>query len=435
MSVAHTQPLSYLTGFHQHLSSEAIANALPHGQNSPQHVPFGLYAEQLNGSAFTVHSSENYYAWLYRIRPSVVCGEFTPYAQPHCQTPPFTAAFTPPTAMRWLASPYPNTPTDFIDGLTTFAGHGNPALHLGAATHLYGITKSMTDRFFYNADGELLFIPQEGGLRLRTEFGILDIEPTHIAVIPRGVKFQVQLLNEKARGYVCENFGRPFRLPERGVIGANGLANARDFQTPVAAYESLEGAYTLITKFQGRFFQAPLTHSPLDVVAWHGTNAPYRYDLGLFNAINTVSYDHPDPSIFTVLTSPTTAPGVANVDFVIFPPRWMVAEHTFRPPYYHRNVMSELMGLIHGSYDAKPSGFHPGGLSLHNTMTAHGPDATAYQRGTETPLAPHYLDHTLAFMLESQHPWVLTQSAYESPERDRDYLSCWQTLKSHFSQS
>lgn len=434
MSAVVTTDLTYHTGFRQHLASEALPNALPEGQNSPQKTPYGLYAEQLSGSAFTAPSHDNLSAWLYRIRPSVLCGEFQPYTQTTWQTPPFQAIHTPPTAMRWQALPTPTVPTDFIDGLHTLAGHGSVETHQGAATHRYAITASMKDRFFYNADGEMLFVPQEGGLRLRTEFGALDIHPTEIGVIPRGVKFQVLLLNNQAKGYVCENFGRPFRLPERGLIGANGLANLRDFQTPVAAFENITGKLTLISKFQGLFWTAAIDHSPLDVVAWHGNLAPYRYDLKRFNTLNTVSFDHPDPSIFTVLTSPDTVPGVANVDFVIFPPRWTVGMHTFRPPYFHRNVMSEFMGLIHGSYDAKPNGFLPGGASLHNAMTPHGPDAEATENAIHADLEPIYLANTLAFMFESHAVWRLTEKALHCPTRDLHYLNCWAALKPHFKE-
>lgn len=424
--------IHYHHGLHQSMESEALPNALPRGQNSPQHVPYGLYAEQLNGSAFTASSHENYFAWLYRILPSVVCGEFTPYSHPHLKTPPFENTHTPPTAMRWQPLPYPTSPVDFIDSLFTIAGHGSPDTHQGAALHYYTATKNMENRYFYNADGELLIIPQEGGLRCHTEFGILDVHPTEIAVIPRGVKFQVSLHDREARGYVCENFGRPFRLPEHGLIGANGLAAARDFLTPVAHFENRDGDFTLLTKFQGQCFSAPLTHSPLNVVAWHGNYAPYVYDLKKFNVLNTVSHDHPDPSIFTVLSSPSHTPGVANVDLVIFPPRWLVANHTFRPPYYHRNIMSELMGLIRGRYDAKSHGFLPGGWSLHNAMTAHGPDQAVYDKAIQAELTPEYLENTLAFMLESQSVWRLTAQALMHPSRDANYLKCWTALQSHF---
>lgn len=424
--------MKYLHGFGNHFETEAVKGALITGCNSPQNVPFGLYAEQLSGSAFTAPRHTNLSSWLYRIRPSVMHGEFTALPHPAICGTPFATAFTPPTQMRWNPMPYSNTACNFIEGLATIAGNGSIEMQSGAAIHLYCATRSMQDEYFYNADGELLIVPQEGQLQFKTELGVLEVKPGEIIVIPRGIKFQVNLLCDKARGYVCENFGVPFRLPELGVIGANGLANARDFNFPVAAFEDKTGSFRLITKFLGKLWQTDISHSPLDVVAWHGCFAPYKYDLSLFNTMNSVSYDHPDPSIFTVLTSPSSIPGVANVDFVIFPPRWMVADQTFRPPYYHRNIMSEYMGLIHGIYDAKETGFTPGGSSLHNCMAAHGPDATAYQKAINTSLQPEYYDNILAFMFESKQIWQITEQAYQADFRQKNYLACWQGLEPNF---
>lgn len=424
--------LTYLNGFRNHFESEALAGALVIGRNSPQKVPYGLYAEQLNGSAFSAPRHLNQYAWLYRIRPSVMHGEFTLVQHSHLTTSSFTSEFTPPTQMRWDPMPYPSSPIHFIESFTTIAGNGNSDSQSGAAIHLYAATKSMQHEYFYNADGELLIVPQEGRLRFFTEFGILDITPGEILVIPRGIKFQVHLIDKQARGYVCENFGAAFRIPDLGIIGANGLANPRDFLSPCAAYEDKQGDYQLLVKFQGRLWSSPLAHSPLDVVAWHGNYAPYKYDLALFNTIGSVSFDHPDPSIFTVLTSPSTIPGVANVDFVIFPPRWMVANDTFRPPYYHRNIMSEYMGLINGKYDAKENGFIPGGASLHNCMSAHGPDAEAFDKAVNAALKPEFYADTLAFMFESKMIWNLTRYGHDADFRQRDYHACWQGLKRSF---
>lgn len=418
--------MQYMTGFGNHFESEAEPNALVKGRNSPQKVPFGLYAEQLSGSAFTAPRSENMRSWLYRICPSVIHNEFVLMEQNAISGASEDPSFTPPNQMRWNPKPYPQEKTHFVAGIETFAAHA------GAAIHLYAANASMHKEFFYDADGELLIVPQEGALHIKTEFGFLDVKPGEICVIPRGVKFQVQLLNEQARGYICENFGAIFRLPDLGVIGSNGLANPRDFLYPHAAYEELTGDFSLLAKFQGRLWQTRIHHSPLDVVAWHGNYAPYKYNLSLFNALNTVSYDHADPSIFTVLTSASSRPGVANVDFVIFPPRWMVASDTFRPPYFHRNVMSEFMGLIHGQYDAKGEGFAPGGCSLHNCMSAHGPDAQSYQQAVAAELKPEYYSNTLAFMFEGSHCWNLTKNAYNATFRQENYLHCWQDLKPHF---
>ena len=423
------ESLRYQSGFSNYFESEALEGTLVKSRNSPQKVPHGLYAEQLSGSAFTAQRHLNLHSWLYRIHPSVLHSEFLLVHQNHFSAPPFESVHTPPTQMRWDPMPYPQTPCSFIEGIKTFAGNGSLQSQQGAAIHLYCATRSMQNEFFYDADGDLLIVPQEGALRCKTELGWLDVRPGEITVIPRGIKFQVELLQNKARGYICENFGAPFRLPELGIIGANGLANPRDFLTPIAAFEKRSGDFKLIAKFQGQLWQADIEHSPLDVVGWHGNYAPYKYDLSLFNTINTVSFDHPDPSIFTVLTSPSTTEGVANVDFVIFPPRWMVATDTFRPPYYHRNIMSEYMGLIHGTYDAKETGFVPGGGSLHNCMSAHGPDADAYNKAIVNSLQPHYYAETLAFMFESRHIWQLTSAAYHADFRQKNYLDCWRTLK------
>lgn len=423
----------YLNGFGNHFQSEALDGVLVAGRNSPQNVSYGLYTEQLSGSAFTAPRHLNLRSWLYRIRPSVVHSDFVLMPHDFLASTPFNQIPMPPTQMRWNPIPYPNTQQNFIQSLFTLAGNGSVEMLTGAAVHLYAANTSMQNEYFYNADGELLIVPQEGRLQFNTEFGVLEVKPGEIIVIPRGIKFQVILQDEKARGYICENFGMPFRLPELGVIGANGLANPRDFQTPVAAFEKRNGEFILIAKFQGALWSATLTHSPLDVVAWHGNYVPYKYDLSFFNTINTVSFDHPDPSIFTVLTSSSPYPGVANVDFVIFPPRWMVAQDTFRLPYYHRNIMNEYMGLIHGVYDAKETGFVPGGGSLHNCMSAHGPDKEAFSKGTKTPLQPEYYDNTLAFMFESQQVWRLTPHAMSAAFRQKHYLACWQDLPINFT--
>ena len=423
--------LNYLNGFGNHFETESVQGALVLNCNSPQKHPLNLYAEQLSGSAFTAPRHQNLHSWLYRIRPSVLhSNDFTKYPHAFIQTQ-FENYVTPPTQLRW--DPLPaneQVKQDFIDGLFTLAG--NRATFSGAAIYLYSANLTMDTRFFCNADGEMLLVPYEGSLLIKTEMGVLNLEVGEIVVIPRGIKFQVQLVTASAKGYVCENFGSPFRLPDLGVIGSNGLANPRDFQTPVAAFEEIKGDFTLITKFNGQLWSTPINYSPLDVVAWHGNYAPYKYHLKHFNTINSVSFDHPDPSIFTVLTSPSMLPGVANVDFVIFPPRWMVAEETFRPPYYHRNIMSEYMGLISGIYDAKETGFVPGGGSLHNCMSPHGPDADAYQKGTKSPLKPEFYKNTLAFMFESSNIWQVTPQAFDASFRQKNYLECWKSLTAEF---
>ena len=427
--------IAYQSGFGSEFATEALEGALPVGRNSPQRPPYGLYAEQLSGTAFTVPRHANRRSWLYRIRPAVLHGAFEPFPQPLLATAPFDETQTSPNQLRWDPFPLPDAPTDFVDGLVTIAGNGNAAAQIGIGIHVYACNRSMRERYFYDADGELLIVPQQGELRIATELGILDVAPGEIALIPRGVRFCVELrdANAPACGYVCENYGALLRLPELGPIGSNGLANARDFLAPVAAYSEREGAFELIGKFGGRLWRAPIGHSPLDVVAWHGNYTPYKYDLGRFNTINTVSFDHPDPSVFTVLTSPSDTAGTANVDFVIFPPRWMVAEDTFRPPWFHRNVMSEYMGLIRGVYDAKAGGFVPGGGSLHNSMSGHGPDAATFERAAEAPLEPRKIDGTLAFMFETRYVIHPTPHALASAQLQRNYQACWQGLAKHFN--
>ena len=422
----------YQTGFGVEMATEALPGALPQGRNSPQKVPYGLYAEQLSGTAFTAPRHLNRRSWLYRIRPAAMHGEFQPMSNGLLRTAPFDAVNVSPNQLRWNPTPIPQAPTDFVDGLTTIAGNGDAGAQAGIGIHLYVANRSMQDRYFYNADGEMLILPQQGRLLVRTEMGNLDVRPGELVVLPRGVRFCVELIDGTARGYICENYGASLRLPELGPIGANGLANPRDFLTPVAAFEEREGRFDLVAKFGGQLWVAEIAHSPLDVVAWHGNYAPYKYDLALFNTINTVSFDHPDPSIFTVLTSPSDTAGTANVDFVIFPPRWMVAEDTFRPPWFHRNLMSEYMGLIHGEYDAKAEGFVPGGGSLHNCMTGHGPDAATFERASQVELAPRRIENTLAFMFESRYVIRPTSHALIAPELQKNYLECWQGLKKNF---
>ena len=422
----------YQSGFGNEFATEALAGALPHGQNSPQRAPLGLYAEQFSGTAFTAPRSLNRRTWTYRLRPSVTHQPFQQISNGLWRSTPFNEIAAPPNQLRWNPIPFPSEEKDFVDSLVTIAGNGDLTMHTGIGIHLYAATADMQNRFFYNADGEMLIVPQLGKLVIHTELGLLAVSPNEICVLPRGLKFRVALPDGKARGYICENYGAMFRLPELGPIGANGLANARDFQTPVAAYEDCDGDCKIIAKFQGNLWEAAIDHSPLDVVAWHGNYAPYKYDLARFNTMNTVSFDHPDPSIFTVLTSPSEIAGTANADFVIFPPRWMVAEKTFRPPWFHRNMMSEYMGLIHGAYDAKAEGFLPGGASLHNCMSAHGPDAETFAKASDAKLAPHYIRDTMAFMFETRYVIRPTKFALETAALQRDYHECWQGLKKNF---
>ena len=428
--------LTYQSGFGNEFATEAVAGALPQGRNSPQVLAHGLYAELFSGSAFTAPRADNRRSWLYRSRPSVGVGGYAPLPQPWLKTGAKDGVAAPPDPMRWAALPVPDVadqPLDFIDGLRTMALNGDVEMQTGMAAHLYLVNRSMTKRAFVNADGEMLLVPQQGRLTLTTELGVLTVVPGEVALLPRGMAFSVAV-DGPSRGYVCENYGAHFRLPELGPIGSNGLANARDFLAPVAAFDTGPGApWQIVKKYAGSLWAASAKASPFNVIAWHGNLAPMKYDTANFMVIGSISFDHPDPSIFTVLTSPSDTPGTANCDFVIFPPRWLVMEDTFRPPWYHRNFMSELMGLVHGQYDAKPEGFKPGGISLHNSMVPHGPDAEAFERATQATLAPQKLTDTLAFMFESRWRFLPTEFAMNCGALDANYADCWSALGDRFS--
>jgi homogentisate 1,2-dioxygenase len=438
VAVPVSESIQYLSGFGNEFATEALPGALPRGRNSPQRCPYGLYAEQFTGTAFTAPRPLNRRSWLYRIRPAVTHQPFEPLAHPLLDGAALDGAAPAvaisPNQLRWDPLPLPTASTDFVDGLVPMAANGGPEAHTGCAIYLFAANRSMQARYFYSADGELLIVPQLGALTLDTELGRIELSPQEIAVIPRGLRFKVDLPAGSARGYICENFGAPFKLPELGPIGSNGLANARDFQTPRARYEDLEIRCQLVAKFQGRLWAAAMDHSPLDVVAWHGNNAPYKYDLRLFNTIGSISYDHPDPSIFLVLHSPSDTAGTSNIDFVIFPPRWLAMQGTFRPPWFHRNVASEFMGLIHGVYDAKSSGFVPGGSSLHNCMSGHGPDAATFDKASTADTSqPAYIKDTMAMMFESRGVLRPARSAlHGTPPLQTDYMSHWLGLRRHF---
>ena len=438
--------LKYQTGFGNEFATEAAEGALPVGRNSPQKAPLGLYAEQFSGTAFTVPRVYNKRTWTYRIRPSVLHTPFRQIDNKLWRSSPFDEVVTTPNQLRWDPLPVPEGPTDIIDGITTIAGNGDVFSQMGIAVHIYACNKDMEYRFFYNADAEMLIVPEMGGLLIFTELGVIEVSPGEVCCLPRGLKFRAEIgaaagtapssnqegSKKAARGYICENYGQQFRLPDLGPIGANGLANPRDFETPVAWYEDKDGEYEIVAKFGGNLWSCTSDHSPLDVVAWHGNYAPYKYDLRRFNTIGSISFDHPDPSIFTVLTSPSGEAGVANCDFVIFPDRWLVGEDTLRPPWYHRNTMSEYMGLIYGQYDAKEEGFLPGGGSLHNQMSAHGPDLDAFEKASNAELKPQKLSGTLAFMFESRYIIRPTKFAMDCAELQHEYSEVWQGLKKNF---
>ncbi|MET0429246.1 MAG: homogentisate 1,2-dioxygenase [Microvirga sp.] len=433
VAIASAIQPGYMSGFGNGFETEALPGALPLGRNSPQRCAYGLYAEQLSGSPFTAPRKTNERSWLYRIQPTVThWGSFERMDHGHWRTAPAVEVEVPIAPMRWDPIALPDAPVSFLEGIRTFTTAGDAGTQAGMGTHVYLVTRSMEDEYFYNADAEMLFVPQQGDLRLWTEFGIIDIEPGEIAVLPRGVKVRVELRGAPARGYLCENYGGAFTLPERGPIGANCLANPRDFLTPVAAYEDREVPSRMVVKWGGALWATGIGRSPLDVVAWHGNYAPYKYDLRRYSPVGPVLFDHADPSIFTVLTSPSETPGTANVDFVLFSDRWLVAEDTFRPPWYHMNVMSEFMGLVYGQYDAKPQGFVPGGISLHNTMLPHGPDVEAFEKASSVDLKPHRLEGTLAFMLETRFPQRVTAYAAGTDALQKGYGAYGHQLKKKF---
>ena len=425
---------SYMPGFGNDFETEALTGALPKGQNSPQKCPYGLYAEQLSGTPFTAPRGKNERSWCYRIRPSVKhINRFEKVDMPFWKSAPnILDKIISLGQYRWNPIPS-NIDTNFITGMRTMTTAGDVNTQVGMAAHIYVATNSMDNEYFYSADSELLIVPQEGQLRFFTEMGIIDLEPQEIAIIPRGLLFKVDIINGPARGFVCENYGAKFDLPNRGPIGANCLANPRDFKTPKAAFEDNSITSTVTIKWCGQFHITEIDHSPLDIVAWHGNYAPCKYDLRTFSPVGALLFDHPDPSIFTVLTAPSGVEGTANIDFVLFRDRWSVAENTFRPPWYHKNIMSELMGNIHGVYDAKPEGFAPGGMSLHNMMLPHGPDMDAFEKATNSKLGPQKMENTMSFMFETRFPQHLTSYAAKDAPLQDDYVECWSSLKKNFS--
>ena len=424
----------YMPGFGNDFETEALPGALPQGMNSPQKCNYGLYGEQLSGTAFTAPSHQNERTWCYRIRPSVKHSHrYARIDLPYWKSAPNVDPDVVSLGQyRWDPLPHGGEGLTWLTGMRTMTTAGDVNTQVGMASHTFMLNSDMQDEYFYSADSELMVVPQTGRLRFWTELGIIDIEPLEIAILPRGLVYKVTLPDGPARGFVCENYGAKFDLPNRGPIGANCLANPRDFKTPVAAFEDRDAKSRVVIKWCGQFHETFIDHSPLDVVAWHGNYAPVKYDLRTYSPVGAILFDHPDPSIFTVLTAPSGHEGTANIDFVIFRDRWLPAENTFRPPWYHKNIMSEFMGNIHGQYDAKPKGFVPGGMSLHNMMLPHGPDHNAFEKASNEPMVPVKLKDTMAFMFETRFPQHLTHfAAHEAPLQD-DYADCWDGLEKKF---
>ena len=422
----------YMPGFRNDFETEALPGALPQGRNSPQKCAYGLYGEQLSGTPFTAHPPER--TWTYRIRPSVKhSARYRRIELPYWKTAPHIVPdVTSLGQYRWDPLPMTEEPLTWLTGMRTMTTAGDVGTQVGMASHAYLVTESMRDAYFYSADSEMMVVPQQGSLRFCTELGVIDVEPLQIAIIPRGLVHRVEVLEGPCRGFVCENYGQKFEMPARGPIGANCLANPRDFKTPVAAFEDRETPSALTVKWCGEFHETEIAQSPLDVVAWHGNYAPCMYDLRCYCPVGAVLFDHPDPSIFTVLSAPSGVPGTANIDFVLFRDRWSVAEDTFRPPWYHKNIMSELMGNITGRYDAKPEGFVPGGMSLHNMMLPHGPDRDAFEAATGADLKPQRLENTMQFMFETRFPQRLTEFAGREAPLQEGYIDCWRSLERRF---
>jgi homogentisate 1,2-dioxygenase len=428
------KPIEYQLGLGNEFETEAETGALPHGQNSPQTLKYGLVSELISGTAFAAPRALNRRSYLFRIHPSVVHGPFEPAPLQYLESAPFVLPPNP-NQLRWSAFRVGDRRADFLEGLLTLCGNGDVALQCGVAIHVYRCSRSMQGRAFSNADGEMLLIPHLGSLRLVTELGILACSPGEFAVIPRGIKLRVELTTPEATGYFCENYGLPFRLPELGLIGSMGLANAHDFRIPVAAYEDLEQPTELLHKFGGQIWRAQLDHSPFDVVAWRGNNAPYKFDMSRFVAMGTVTVDHPDPSIYCALTSPSDGVLGGNADLMVLPERWVVAEHTFRPPGFHRNSVAEFLSIVYGKHDSKNSSFGPGGASLHNNWAPHGPDIPTFDRGRTATLEPQKIENSLVFMIESRFPLRVTAAGLAAPERQADYTECWKGFQKSFDRS
>ncbi|KAF8579366.1 homogentisate 1,2-dioxygenase [Ramaria rubella] len=430
-------PYVYQTGFGNRFASDAIPGTLPLGQNNPQRCKYGLYAEQVTGTAFVAPRCENQNAWLYRIRPAVAHDGFTALAR----NPDLESNFLPAnprislsaSQLSWQPIGIPSVETDFIDGLKTVAGCGDSSLREGLAVHLYAANVSMGKKAFVNTDGDFLIVPSQGRLDIQTEFGKLMVRPGEIVVIQRGIRFKVSLPNGPSHGYIQEVFGAHYELPELGPLGANGLANARDFEYPVASFDIDQTPWDIVYKVSGSLHLCKQRHTPFDVVAWHGNYVPYKYALEKLITVGSLTRDHIDPSIFCVLTARSKTAGTPLADFLAYGPRWDVAYNTFRPSYYHRNAASELLGLIYGAYPGR-AGFQPGGLNFTPPFSPHGPTSGPFKAASEAELKPQWISvGSLAFMFESSMTLALTEYAIKRANTMRPVdPKTWEGLKPLF---
>ncbi|KAF8812720.1 homogentisate 1,2-dioxygenase [Phlegmacium glaucopus] len=433
-------PYEYQVGFGNLFASEALPGTLPEGQNSPQKCKYDLYAEGMTGSSFVAPRAENLHSWLYRIRPSVAHQGFDRLPD----NPDLESCFLPlnpkvhisPTQLAWHPFDLPpaSEKVDFVDGLKTIAGNGDPTLREGLAIHMYLANTSMEKRAFCNNDGDMLILPQQGRLDIQTEFGKLMVRSGELCVIQRGMKFKVILPDGPSRGYIQEIYGSHYILPELGPLGGNGLANSRDFESPVASFDIDQSLWHIVYKVCGQLHLCVQEHTPFDVVAWHGNYVPYKYAMEKFINVGSISKDHIDPSIFCVLTAKSKQPGVPLADFLIFSPRWDVASGTFRPPYYHRNSSTEFMGLIYGVYGGRSDGFQPGGASYETGFCPHGVSYDEFKKASEADLVPMRISEgTIAFMFESSMMFTITDYAMNrSGKLHVHEPKMWDNLKGQF---
>jgi homogentisate 1,2-dioxygenase len=428
--------MTTLEGFGAPLQSEALPGALPLHQNSPRHAPYGLYPEQLSGTAFGLPRHKNLRTWLYRIRPSAQQSPFRPLRH-ETFTTAFTSEPVEPNLFGWRPCPIPSAGQDFVDGIVTLGGAGDGHSRRGYALHWFTANRSMDNRAFCNADGDFLLVPQLGELTLVTELGVLEVGTGQIALLPRGLRYSVVLRSPAARGFIAEVYGRHFELPERGVIGANGLADARHFRTSTAWFEDrLELGYRITSKLGGVLYDAQQDYSPYDVVAWHGNYVPYVYDLAAFVPVSNVRVDHPDPSIYSVVSCPLDETGSNLLDLIVFPPRWDPTEHTFRPPFFHRNATMEWNAVVRS--DSSDGALFESGVSfLTPPMTPHGVTSAAVERAFRldeaTAAVPHRSsDQSLWIQFESSLPLQLSPLAREPSRAILDWPTVWGAYRNHF---